>query len=246
MRTLLIDGDIIAYQAAAVAQTPFECPSNPDFVVIVLDLAAAKRTIQDYVTSLQDQLKADAAILALTSGTNFRYSVLPTYKHNRKGVRPVGLPLLRAWITDHFKTFEREGLEGDDVLGILATHPSLVAGEKIIVSIDKDLKTIPGKMVHRIEEGIIEITEEEANRYHLAQTLTGDTTDGYKGCPGMGPKTVDKLFDEKGVSWATVVGAFEKQGLTEEDALVQARVARICQHTDYNFKSKEVILWSPQ
>ncbi len=30
-----------------------------------------------------------------------------------------------------------------------------------------------------------------------------------------------------------------------EDALQTARVARILRHTDYNFKTKEPILWQP-
>jgi DNA polymerase-1 len=42
-----------------------------------------------------------------------------------------------------------------------------------------------------------------------------------------------------------VVAAFESKGLTEEDALVQARVARICRASDYDFKTKEVKLWNP-
>ena len=37
-----------------------------------------------------------------------------------------------------------EGLEADDVLGILATEPS--NEERIIVSIDKDLYQIPAKV----------------------------------------------------------------------------------------------------
>ena len=39
--------------------------------------------------------------------------------------------------------------------------------------------------------------------------------------------------------------AFHKAGLTEEDALVQARVARILRADDYNFKNGEITLWEP-
>jgi DNA polymerase-1 len=41
------------------------------------------------------------------------------------------------------------------------------------------------------------------------------------------------------------VEAYAKKNLTADDALVQARVARILRHTDYNFKTKEPILWTP-
>jgi len=41
------------------------------------------------------------------------------------------------------------------------------------------------------------------------------------------------------------VAAFESRGLTEEDALIQARVARILRADDYDFKESQPILWSP-
>ncbi|UZT50317.1 exonuclease [Enterobacter phage 03_vB_Eclo_IJM] len=36
-----------------------------------------------------------------------------------------------------------------------------------------------------------------------------------------------------------------KAGMTEQELLVQAQVARICRASDYDPKSKEVILWTP-
>lgn len=46
--------------------------------------------------------------------------------------------------------------------------------------------------------------------------------------------------------WPVVVQAYEKKGLSEEVALVQAQIARICRRDDYDFKRKEVILWKPK
>ena len=37
----------------------------------------------------------------------------------------------------------------------------------------------------------------------------------------------------------------EKQGLTEEDALLQARVARILRDGEYDYNKEEVVLWKP-
>jgi DNA polymerase-1 len=45
--------------------------------------------------------------------------------------------------------------------------------------------------------------------------------------------------------WAAVVSHYEAAGLTEEDALVQARVARILHRSDYDMDKKEPILWTP-
>ena len=43
-----------------------------------------------------------------------------------------------------------------------------------------------------------------------------------------------------------MVRPFKKAGLTEDDALVQARVARILRAEDFNFETQEVILWNPE
>ena len=81
----------------------------------------------------------------------------------------------------------------------------------------------------RRDDGIIEVTEEDANYNHLLQALTGDAVDGYSGCPGIGIKRASRLLDAD-ASWDSVIAAYDKAGLTEEDALVQARVARILRH----------------
>lgn len=75
------------------------------------------------------------------------------------------------------------------------------------------------------------------------QTMIGDTADNYKGCPGIGIKTAEKLFNKYGATWDTVVKSFKNAGCTEEDALVQARVARILR--DEDFKDGKVKLWTP-
>ena len=92
------------------------------------------------------------------------------------------------------------------------------------------------------------VSETEADWWHMYQTLCGDTTDGYAGLPGCGPKKAEKVIgtvDEPAPDWAAVAAAFTAKSLSEEDALVQARVARICRASDYDFKNKEVILWTP-
>ncbi|NBS69172.1 hypothetical protein EBT31_09700 [bacterium] len=57
--------------------------------------------------------------------------------------------------------------------------------------------------------------------------------------------TADALLDKHGCCWETVVQTFEERGMTEEDALLNARLARILQYTDYNFDTDEPILWTP-
>ena len=39
--------------------------------------------------------------------------------------------------------------------------------------------------------------------------------------------------------------AYEDKGLSDDDALMNARLAKILQHEDYDYEKEQVILWSP-
>ena len=249
MRTLLIDGDILVYRITAANERPIDWGN--DLWTLHSDTAECCDTLNSQITEYMEALEADDVILAFSPAKNFRYRVYPQYKSHRQGKRkPVAYAAARAYARATYKTFERPDLEGDDVLGILATSPVIVKGEKVIVSLDKDLKTIPGLIcdMHDPIE-LREVTEEEADYNHMLQTLTGDAADGYPGCPGIGPKTAEKLLAGVGRTyaemWPIVVEQYAKKGLSEEIALTQARIARICRRDDYDFKRKEVKLWNP-
>lgn len=249
-RTLLIDGDILAYRVTAAAETPIDWGN--DLWTLHADLSDCRDNLDRQIAMYLEELKADDIILAFSPPKNFRYRIYPQYKSHRQGKRkPVTYIPLKEYAHERYKTFERPDLEGDDVLGILATSPVIVKGEKVIVSLDKDLKTIPGLICDMREPITIqEITEEEADYNHMYQTLVGDTADGYPGCPGIGPVSATKLLADVPRTyadmWPAVVKAYEKKGLSEEVALVQAQIARICRRDDYDFKKKEVILWTPK
>ena len=106
------------------------------------------------------------------------------------------------------------------------------------------MRQIPGKLYNL--EDTTYITPEEGARWHLIQTLAGDQTDGYSGVPGIGVKRAETLFNKEGYSWQTVIKAFEDKGLTEEDALLNARLARILTDEDYDSKQKQPKLWTPE
>lgn len=247
MTTLLIDGDVLAYEAAFICEKAVEW--EPDEWTISVDAAEVRADVDRRIAALKDHLEATKVVVALTDAVNFRKAIYPAYKGNRARVRkPVGLKPTRQYLLDQYKAFVRPGLEGDDVLGILATNSKIVTGRKIIVSIDKDMRCIPGLLFndgHPLA-GVQRVSLDEADLWHLTQTLTGDTTDGYPGCPGVGPvKAKAILAGDPQDRWAAVEAAFVKVGLTTEDALVQARVARILRNSDYDFDKKEPILWTP-
>lgn len=273
---LLIDSDVVAYAAAASSQETYRWDDG-DVSMTVKPFEEARDKAFNEIDEYARKFKADRVIVCLSvpSAEGWRKTILPSYKENRAGIElPVHLMDVKRSFASKYETFVRPSLEADDVMGILSTHPKLIPGRKIIVSIDKDMKTIPGWLYNpQKDDAPWLVSEAEADYWHMYQTLAGDATDNYDGCPGIGhTKAEDSLrsmtkpvpvhrvisrgarkgeIDTKWVPgeadsmWDIVVSHFHKAGLTEEDALVQARVARICRHTDYCFKRKEVILWTP-
>jgi Autographiviridae exonuclease len=239
--TLLIDGDILVFQIASACQTSTHWGDGQ--YSTTADLKEAKGRFRDRVADLKRASGADEVKIALKGEGNFRRRILPTYKANRHNLIP---PMLRQplmeWLLKLPQVISRPLLEGDDVIGILATRGP---GEKLIWSTDKDMKQIPGN--HWTPEGVWHITEEQADYQHMLQTLTGDATDNYKGLPGCGPvKAARILADTAWPDIYTAAGeAYIRAGLTLDDWLVQARVARILRASDYDFTERKPILWSP-
>ena len=252
MITILLDADIVAYKVSINAEQSFDFNGDGD-VAVSLDEAAALRGVDRYVTDYADKLGATNIIVCLTDpDANWRVQLNPTYKSNRKNLQPPALlGVVKGYLSTEYKSFIRPRLEADDVMGILATHPSLIEGRKIIVSEDKDMRTIPAQVFapNRGELGVLEVSELDADRFHMWQTMVGDTVDGYAGARGIGPNSE---FAEEIVTapredlWDIVIEAFASVGLTEDDAIMQARMARILRSEDYNLKTKGIRLWSPE
>lgn len=241
--TLLIDGDLILYKATSAVEVDWRI--DEDNHILFSNAEEAFDLFVQQIDRFKEALGSSEVVIAFTKGQSFRSTINPTYKAPRLGNRkPLAFADVRERAERTYKTLIHPGLEADDVLGIWATRGTFK--HPIIVSEDKDLKTIPGFLYRQNE--LTEITEDEANYNFMFQTLTGDVTDGYPGCPGIGPKTAEKILgDTKDVGelWAKVVATYEHAKLTEEDALMQARMARILRSSDWDDKRKEPILWQP-
>lgn len=251
-RTILGDADIFAFKYASANQDTFFFDGKDEEPCIDASFEDAIKGVESYVNELAAQLGADEVIICLSDPeANFRNTVWPAYKAKRDhSTRPIYLQAVKDWFKTKFKTYQRPTLEADDCMGILATHPTLVKGEKVIVSEDKDMQTIPGLLFNpRKDTKPRRITKVEADRFHLWQTVVGDSCDGYPGAKGVGPKSaeaqgilVSKTVEEM---WGHVMHAYDRKGLTEADAVTQARLARILRASDWDFEAKRPRLWSP-
>lgn len=241
--TLLIDADYLAYKTCASCED--EMDFGNDVIVVTSRFSEVLKVFQDELMSIAECLgQFDDFILFFSSPVNFRKKIFPDYKGHRNRKKPCGYKRLLNWCADNYVTMMVDGLEADDAIGIYATDPIDAEAEHIICSPDKDMRQIPG-LLFDLTNPVTEITKEMGDRWHLIQTMSGDQTDGYAGAPGIGIKRADAIFDKKGCSWQTVVETFEEKGMTEEDALTNARLARILRYSDFDSENNEPILWTP-
>lgn len=144
----------------------------------------------------------------------------PTFRHREfedyQAQRPEADPELKgqfAKVREVVKAFglpihEQKGFEADDIIGTFASHADKF-DEVLIVTGDRDiLQLVTDKVklympTHGLSEGKIYGEEETIERMGVApsqivdyKALVGDPSDNYKGVPGIGPKTAEKLLGE--------------------------------------------------
>ena len=245
---LLIDADIAIYKATTANEVPINWEG--DLWTLHCDLAKVKCDIDDFVENIKEQTKADEVTMCISHQNNFRKMLNPQYKANRKAIRkPMCFVPAKKYVMENYHYEIQPWLEADDVIGILATYEN--GEERIVVSEDKDLLTIPGMHWDIKNQTLWEQDKDTADYLFYKQALTGDSVDNYQGCPGIGPKKAEKIlnecedfgFEPKHV-WKAIVTAYENAGLNEDDALLQARMARILRHGEYVMS--EPLYWIPQ
>lgn len=152
---------------------------------------------EELLDNILNKTGADSYRAFLTGATNFRNTVYPEYKANRKAERPKHLHAIREYAMESMNSeLAEKDLEADDMLGIHQTE------DTIICSLDKDLAMIPGKHFQWEISGkgwskpdrFFEQTELEGSRLFYEQCLKGDTSDNIKGLKGIGNKTANKML----------------------------------------------------
>lgn len=162
--------------------------------------------------------------MILSCEENYRKDKYPDYKANRGAPRPIYYQEIRDYlITRWGAIITEDGIEADDLVAIRQCKDlkNLETGmfntqelaNTIIVSKDKDLRTVPGWNYSPITREVIWIEDHEAIKFFWTQMLTGDTSDGIKGIKGIGPVKAEKILSEDtGIYWSDLV----KEAYTKE------------------------------
>lgn len=245
---LLIDGDILLYRCGfAVEKTKYLVERQREFV----EAASAKEAdslggvvwsrkelepvenalhlIDSVISKIQDKYpKLERQIFLSPSVGNFRETIAVThkYKGNRDAMqKPKYFREIKDYLMGKYGAVVAVGQEADDELGIGAT----LFPDSVMVSIDKDLRQVPGLHYDWVKEEEINVTKKEGNLSFYSQVLSGDPTDNIHGLPGIGPVKGRKMLADCASSrdcWQVVLDAYRAQE-GEHRALENARLCWI-------------------
>lgn len=219
----VIDADSIVYAAAFAAQDWAVFDEEGNLCNIYSLKAEAKEaaihagdTVEPYPLS-DDEAKdnANSIIENITldlqpsgievwlthpdSSANFRKSVDPNYKENRRNfVKPFHYQTVRDHLIHSWNAkVSREGWEADDEVSAIGWH-RFEEGDVSICSIDKDLDTVPGChyrwQTHNREAKSYYLSPSDALWNYWMSVLTGDNADNIPGLHRVGPKIAEKTL----------------------------------------------------
>lgn len=170
-----------------------------------------------FVNTLQDLLKREhpthiAVCFDPPGGNTFRHKSYEPYKANREKT-PEGIlqavPYIKRILQAYrIPIYEVEGYEADDVIGTLSHLAEQQGFFTYMVTGDKDFGQLvtPNIKVFNPGKNIIEGVDEIKEKYGIQSPtqlidilgLMGDSADNIPGCPGVGPKTAEKLIQQYG------------------------------------------------
>ena len=173
----LIDADLVAYRCAATCE-------DMDTPQMAIDRAFySTETILHSVQATSHQLY-------LTGANNFRKTINPQYKANRKDKpRPKWLEAVREALVLDWSASITDCIEADDAMGIAQTDST------VICSLDKDMLMIPGRHYNWVKDLWTGVTPELGLKFFWKQMIMGDVADNIQGIRGLGIVKAANLID---------------------------------------------------
>ena len=161
--------------------------------------AQLRPVVNNCATALEEKEDADICQIEvywfLSSKVNARKFVDPEYKATRREP-PRWREYVKQLITDQKDPVIIKGLEADDVIAWKHYQNWTKGLDSCIVSIDKDLKNIPGHY-YNPNTGLCEsFSLDDCFQSFCKQFLTGDSSDNIPGIKGVAENTANKLFEE--------------------------------------------------
>jgi DNA polymerase-1 len=173
-----------------------------------------------FVNTLTQLLEAEdphyIGVVFDVSAPTFRHEMYKEYKANREEMPEdlrKSIPYIRKIIEAfNIPIIEKKGFEADDVIGTLAQKAKPEGFDTFMMTPDKDYAQLVEDHVRMYKPakqgGAAEVwgPEEVKKNFGIENTeqvidilgLMGDSSDNIPGCPGIGPKTAEKLIAKYG------------------------------------------------
>lgn len=158
------------------------------------------KTISGILHDCEDFCRAPVtAQYFLTGKNNFREAIatIRKYKGNRDALhKPHHYAALREYLIKRFKAQVIHGREADDEVTMRAAAHGYDPERVCIVSVDKDLWTVPGLHFNYKSGDFSVVSEDEAEVNFYRQLLTGDVTDNIVGCYKAGASAAEAIIND--------------------------------------------------
>jgi DNA polymerase-1 len=250
---------------ALIYRSYFAFIRNPRFNSKGVNTSAMYGFTNTLVQLLETEEPNYIGVVFDVSAPTFRHEMYPEYKAHREEM-PEDLRKSIPYIRNIIKAFnipiiEKEGFEADDVIGTLAQKAQKEGFTTYMMTPDKDYAQLvsenilmfkPAKSGGNSEVwGINEVREnfgiEKTEQVIDILGLMGDSADNIPGCPGIGPKTAEKLIAQFG----SIDGIYEnidqlkgkqKENLIEfeEQVRLSRKLAVIIQDVPIEFSKKDL------
>ncbi len=242
-RLFLLDGMALLYRAHfAFIKNPIRTSDG----VNTSALYGFANTLLDIIGSQQP---THLAVVLDTSAPTPRHEMFPDYKAQREEMPEdiaTAIPLIhRLCAAMHIPLITKDGLEADDIIGILAKRAEKDGFETFMVTPDKDFGQLvsdrikiykPGRQGSDVEIlGVKEVCErwgiERPEQVIDILALMGDAVDNIPGIPGFGEKTATSLIQQFGSVENLLASAAQLKGKQKE---------KVEQHADKAVMSKKL------
>ena len=173
-----------------------------------------------FINTLEEVLRKEnpshIAVAFDPPGLTFRHEEFEQYKAQREKTPEdikLSVPIIKQIIEAYnIDILEVTGYEADDVVGTIAKRANKDEFDVYMMTSDKDYAQLTEEHIFiykpRLGNNDVEILNDKSvmekyNFTHPTQMidllgLMGDASDNIPGCPGVGPKTADKLIEEFG------------------------------------------------
>lgn len=229
---LAVDGDIIAYRIAAVAEEDFE--------------GACKELLDNQLVNIATKSKVSDMRIYISDDFNFRHKIAVTrpYKGNRINIkRPRFLEFCKSYLINEYKAIKVANYEADDAIAT-----DMVVTGSAHCGIDKDIKQILGHHYNYVEDIWEYVSPDQACINLYRQILMGDSSDNIPGLPRVGIKTAEKIIYQAHTALEDAIDCYEEVCAVKmldvdpkEYMLEQTRLVSLITEVQLDFKNNIII-----